>query len=184
MKIVKKNKNIKKIVIVIISVIICMLLVGSAAIYIHNRSNTGDLDKGNNKMPTSSDSSKPSNNSPTNQNNTTEPSKIDNPKSDASKPVVNQQATITITALNQNNSILQIRTLISILSDTGTCKLTLTKESTIVTRSSGTQATANSSTCKGFDIPISELSAGQWGIKIDFSSQSVSASVSTNKTIE
>lgn len=68
----------------------------------------------------------------------------------------------SITAANQNDNTLQIRTLIENVSSNGTCALKLTKGSSVVSRSAGIQALSSSSTCKGFDIPVSDLSTGQW----------------------
>lgn len=75
----------------------------------------------------------------------------------------------SITAANQNGSTLQIRTLIETVSTKGTCVLTLEKDDKKVVRTAGIQALANSSTCKGFNEPVSNLSAGAWDATIDIS---------------
>jgi hypothetical protein len=79
----------------------------------------------------------------------------------------NQTATpstiaVTLTAANQNGTVFNLRSLIGTVTSSGTCTLTLTKASATVTKTSGIQALADSSTCKGFDIPTSELSKGTW----------------------
>jgi len=68
---------------------------------------------------------------------------------------------VTITA-NQNGNIVQIRSFITKISSSGTCNITLTKGSSKVTKSSGIQALPSESTCRGFDISTSELTAGNW----------------------
>jgi len=69
---------------------------------------------------------------------------------------------VTITAAHQNGSVVNIRSLINKISNNGTCKLTLVKGTATVAKTSGIQALAESSTCKGFDIPTNELGKGTW----------------------
>lgn len=73
---------------------------------------------------------------------------------------------ITITAANQTDDLLQIRTLIDALAPTGSCALQLVKGDDSVQKTANTQNLANSSTCQGFDIAISELSPGTWKLSI------------------
>lgn len=73
--------------------------------------------------------------------------------------------TLTITAANQNGNRLQVRTLISAVWE-GTCDLNMTKDGITVTRSAPIQGLPNSATCQGFDVPVSELSPGEWNIEI------------------
>lgn len=104
---------------------------------------------------------------------------------DAKKDTISQPSsapketpfTTTITAANQNGGLLQIRSLISALSNSGVCELTLSKGTKTITKTIGVQANANSSTCKGFDIPTSELSSGDWNItlKVTIGTQSSTA---------
>lgn len=76
----------------------------------------------------------------------------------------------------------QIRSIIYVVSDTGTCTLTLTKTgSSTVTKTAQVQALSSSSTCRGFDIPVSELSKGQWNASIYFENTNYTASAT--KTI-
>lgn len=92
---------------------------------------------------------------------------------------------VTITAANQNDSILQIRVLISAVEDTGTCTLTLTSTGqTTVTKTSGVQASASTSTCQGFDIPTSELSVGTWHIVAEYNNASLTGTYSMDKVIK
>ena len=89
----------------------------------------------------------------------------------------------TITSANQNSGKLQIRFLIQAL-DKGTCVLRLTKGTTTVTKTSNTQTLPNSTTCQGFDIPLSELSAGEWTYTMDFTSTKNTASVTDKVAIQ
>lgn len=93
--------------------------------------------------------------------------------SDQSEPPVasdNGKSTVnaTMTAANQNGSLLQIRFDISAVTSAGTCTLTLKKGSSTVTKTAGVQALAGSSTCKGFDVQTSELSSGTWQLSLHF----------------
>ena len=91
---------------------------------------------------------------------------------------------VTITAADQNGSTLQIRTLVNAVENTGTCTLTITSTGRpTVTETANIQSLANTSTCQGFDIPISELSVGTWNILVGFSSDTLTGSATMNKVI-
>lgn len=93
---------------------------------------------------------------------------------------------VTLTAVNQTSTSLQIRSLISVLDTTGTCTLTLQKQgsSPSITRTAAVQALSNNVTCKGFDIPLDQLPAGDWQINLNFSSTQFSGSASQTVTIK
>lgn len=92
---------------------------------------------------------------------------------------------LLISAANQNGAILQVRTLISAVENTGVCTLSLSKEGqTTVTKTAGSQALSSNSTCLGFDIPISELSIGVWQLTIEYSSSNLVGSVTKNISIQ
>lgn len=103
----------------------------------------------------------------------------------ATPPTANQKKNtpITITAANQNNGKFQVRFLIQSL-DEGTCVLRLTKDSDSVTKTSPTQALPSSTTCQGFDIPLTELSRGEWVYTMTFTGKSYTGSVSNKVTIQ
>jgi cytoskeletal protein RodZ len=112
----------------------------------------------------------PSDNTDTNntdENTTpTEKTPVDNQPTDNGSTTPKNTVTASITAANQNGDTLQIRTLIESVDTKGTCSLTLLKGNSKVTRSADIQALASSSTCKGFDIPTSALSPGEWELTI------------------
>lgn len=93
-----------------------------------------------------------------------------------------ENVSVIISAANQNEQTLQIRTLIHTLAE-GTCQLTLTKGDVAVSREADTQQSASSSTCKGFDIPISELSRGTWKLHIQYKNDGASGEASQDITI-
>lgn len=91
---------------------------------------------------------------------------------------------VIITAAEQSSGQLVIRSLIQTVSNEGTCTLTLQKtDGTTVTKTAGVQASASSSTCKGFDVPVSELSPGEWRITVNYKSESLEGAAGHTVTI-
>ena len=89
---------------------------------------------------------------------------------------------LSITALNQTSDTLRVRVLIPSIVSSGTCTASLVKGSLLVSRSVETQALSNASTCKGFDIPLSELAAGKWNITVNFENETQKGT--TSSTVE
>lgn len=110
-----------------------------------------------------------------NSDKTTDPSG----QTDGSKKGVD----ISITAANQNDNILQIRGLVYAVDD-GLCTLTLSRDGQTVTKTAGTQAQASVSSCKGFDVPVSELSNGTWQMTLTYENEIMKGSVSQPVTIQ
>lgn len=108
------------------------------------------------------------------------------PPSTASNPPASnglQSVAMSITALNQTSTTLQIRTQINTVTSEGTCNLSLTNGTQTVTRTSGVQALASVSTCQGFDVPLSSLPPGNWTAQITFSNTTSTGNVSKQITI-
>lgn len=80
-------------------------------------------------------------------------------------PVDSGRIDVDFTALNQNATTVQIRSLI-IQTVSGVCNLTITNGSKSKTYSASTQVFANSTTCAGFDIPVSDLGNGKWAVSL------------------
>lgn len=92
---------------------------------------------------------------------------------------------VSITAANQNDPYLQIGVQIDTVTNTGTCTLTLTNgQNETVTKTAGVQALAKTSTCKGFNVPVSELSAGNWHIKVNYTSDTLTGEATVDKMVE
>lgn len=93
---------------------------------------------------------------------------------------------MSITAANQTDTALQIRSLISTVDASGICTLTLKADigSSVITRTAGTQALSSTSTCKGFDIPTTELSPGNWQITISYETANLMGSVTKSIIIK
>lgn len=93
--------------------------------------------------------------------------------------------TATITAASQYNGTVSIRTLISgVVSQSGTCNLTITNGSQKITNSAATQALADSTTCQGFNVPVSQLGSGTWNITITATINGQSASASKTLAVQ
>ncbi len=118
--------------------------------------------------------SKPSSNS-----NTDTPANQGTPDQTTGKTAVS----MTITAANQNSGVFQLRSFISTVTNSGTCTLTLTQGSKVVTKTAGVQAAASTSACKGFDVPVSELGAGVWQATLHFENDNVTADASQKITV-
>lgn len=87
----------------------------------------------------------------------------------------NTNASTGLTGAINSKSIsgdyLVIRNTINQFVDSGTCELTLRSGNKTVNRSVEIIQNPSSSSCAGFDIPVSELSPGQWNLEIKVSSE-------------
>lgn len=77
-----------------------------------------------------------------------------------------------ITYKSVNNGILVIRNVINQNIGSGKCTLHLTQNSKSFTKEVPVAQNPSSSTCQGFDVPFSELGAGNWSIVIDITDSS------------
>ena len=91
---------------------------------------------------------------------------------------------VTMTASAQNGPTYQMRFQIDSPTTDGTCTLTLTKDSSTITKTAGVQALAKISTCQGFDIPVSELSPGQWNVNLSYESSTLTGSTTSTITVQ
>lgn len=90
-----------------------------------------------------------------------------------------------ITALNQQGSILNIRTLIQTVSTTGTCLLRIqSSDGSVYRASADVQALPSSTTCKGFDVPQSDLPAGKLNVTVSFENNILQGSDTKEVTIQ
>ena len=90
-----------------------------------------------------------------------------------------------ITAANQNGDTLNIRTLIQTISSTGTCSLEMTgPNGNKYTATTEVYALPSSTTCKGFDIPTTELTTGDWTISVTFENEKVKGTATKQVTIQ
>ena len=104
------------------------------------------------------------------------------PSAPASQPGSSKQnveVMITVAKQYSDSGTLRVRTQISRVVNTGQCTINLTKSGKTVTKTADVQALANTSTCKGFDIPVSELSAGSWSTTLTYENDSLLGTTST-----
>jgi cytoskeletal protein RodZ len=93
--------------------------------------------------------------------------------------------TNTITASDVQDGVLYIRNEISTVIQDGSCKLVLSKSGqTSIVKTSGTQALAQSSTCKGFNIDTSGTAKGLWNASLMVTSGTETATDTASVTIE
>lgn len=107
-----------------------------------------------------------------------------NPPQSATPSGSTASLAVSITALSQNGTVVQARSLIESVITDGTCTLTLTKGATTVTKTSDIHPLSSSSTCEGFDIPTSELSAGTWQVNLTVTSNGASGNASGKITVQ
>lgn len=90
---------------------------------------------------------------------------------------------VAITSANISSGTLYIRASIDTVADEGTCLLSMKGPSDkTYTADAGVQPLASNTTCKGFNIPVSSLSPGNWEITIVF--ENVTHIGSSTKLVE
>lgn len=92
--------------------------------------------------------------------------------------------TISATTEDKDAGVLRVRALISAILASGTCQLVLTgSNGGSRAYSVDVQAGPSNSTCKGFDIPLGDLSAGTWSIVLTVESNGTAAKANSEVTI-
>jgi hypothetical protein len=84
-------------------------------------------------------------------------------------PDTNTALKVAITTLDVDADTLYIRSEITGIFTEGTCTLTMKQGGESLSRNTGIQPLPQSSTCKGFNIPMDELSKGEWTVVLDVS---------------
>lgn len=92
-------------------------------------------------------------------------------KKEAVHEEVKNSPNLTITAAGINQNVLQVRVVINdIISNNGTCNLTLTNSTgEIIESEVSTSALPNASTCAGFDIDATNITSGKWTVDVSVS---------------
>ena len=95
----------------------------------------------------------------------------DNPTQyEGSNPNTSESLTGSINYLSVIDGNLTVRITINQVLSTGSCTLTLTNGNKTVSRSSSIVQNPSSSTCDGFNVPVSELSSGKWKASVSVES--------------
>jgi flagellar basal body-associated protein FliL len=188
-----KNKS-KKIILIVIAAVVLLIAAGLAYVYLFNGNLLGWKKSSNESSinyqpPTDSQKSAgeetKANSVNDSQSNSTKQDPGDTPATPpTTQPDGTSKVEVSITAANQNGSVFQLRSIILAVVNTGTCSLTLTKGAAVVTKTAPVQASANSATCQGFDVPVSELSAGTWQATVSFKNDTLSGTTSKQITIQ
>lgn len=97
----------------------------------------------------------------------------------------NQNNTLTVSATAFENSATNIRVVVNISQniDQGTCVVTISNNTLSKSYSADVQFSGTYSTCKGFDIPKSDLGSnpsGNWDIKLNVTSGSKQGEATTS----
>lgn len=91
-------------------------------------------------------------------------------------------AEISISSAQVTDGTLYIRTIISLVTNNGTCQLSLIgPNDKTYSATSSVRAMATSSTCQGFNIPLSSLEKGIWSATVTYLNND--AKISTNKQV-
>lgn len=157
--------------------VVALLLVCAYLFITYNSRPLGNKDD---RSSTKSTSDKPSDNTPPTQEEVDAGTKQKEQtvESQPQKSLLNA----SISALNKTSSTLQIRTLINKVTS-GTCTLYLQKNNVTVTKTASIQSLASTSTCQGFDIPLNDLTSGDWSVKITITSPDGSQTLSNHVAI-
>lgn len=162
----KRRKNRKPLIILIVAIILC--IGGGVAFFLLTRpANTSSDDEINTTVSDSSESPATETEKDTTTDNFSEV-----PQYEGENPNELHELTGVITYSGVNGENLSIRVSIDQTLNSGICNLTLTSGSaTYTTAAPIIQSGATTSSCEGFDIPTTELAAGnEWDINITVSS--------------
>lgn len=115
---------------------------------------------------------------------TTEDSPKTPAKNEGSSDLPKNQINVTITSISTHDGIVKVKSLINDIVSNGTCTLTFEKGDDIITKTSGIQPMPGSSTCKGFNIPVSELGKGTWQVKLSVTTDEKAGSASQSYKVQ
>lgn len=94
------------------------------------------------------------------------------------------QLPVTITAVNRNGDVVQVRSVIGEYIDEGICTLIMEgRSSSRIQKTAPVAPLAGTSTCQGFDIPFSELGSGEWNITLEVVSDQKSGKTERKVTL-
>lgn len=81
--------------------------------------------------------------------------------------------TVTITSASVSDDVLSIRTSIGTVTSEGTCRLSMKGPAgNVFSGEAAVQPLASSTTCKGFNVPVSSLATGTWEVTVVFENSS------------
>lgn len=178
--VLRAMKN-KKIYIILSLAVLAMVLATSFTLHALSGHNTPDTTKRSSSQTKDGYiSTDPATEEQKQAGDTTKQNTIDNSGDTASSNTVN----MTITAMNQANGFLYIRILIETVTSAGSCTLSMSgPDGKTYSDTASVQPAASSTTCMGFNVPLSKLSAGDWNTTVTFTGSNTTATVSKGVTI-
>jgi hypothetical protein len=161
MKIKSHPKKVIKYALIIMGLLAVAGISYSAYTYITQRQSSPEASSGANYSPSTKDQIQAGKD--------TKKQVIDNSEKDSGSSNVPENNSLhsQITTASVTDGILYIRNEIEGVYQTGSCSLTLIHSQQTIKKTAGVQPLAQSSTCKGFNIPVSSLSPGTWQIHVD-----------------
>lgn len=155
----KQKKSNKKIILCVAAAIVLGLIVVFAIILIiNNQKHDSNVNDQNNNTQANQ-------NIPVQTDNSSDPKKAK--QYEGEDPNTKNELTGSITSAFLTNNNLSLRVNIDQYISSGNCILTITRDNTVITQTAPIVAVASTSTCQGFDINDTRISAGAWHAKID-----------------
>lgn len=182
---INNSKNKKKIV-VTTSVVLVLILAGIGYVFANNVFNTNPQSGPTTNLNPATDEEKKEGDSTKSSTIESEDTSSESTKNEDSTNQPSTPSTVSVqtSASAQNGTTYQLRYLIEAVVNDATCTLTLKNGSTMVTKTSKTQALAQSSTCQGFDISTSELRPGTWEASLVVNGNNLTGSTSSTIRVQ
>ena len=182
------NKKVSKKSIIIVAGILLLVGIGAGAYFILQNNADRDTNRSVNDVDygKATDEQIKTGEDIKDNSNPDDPNQVGSDKAPQPTPGENGNkaaAPVTITASVQNGNVIQVRTLISVMTDTGECVITFTQQSTTVVKKAPVQSLPNGTTCAGFNIPVSELGVGTWQYTVTFENETMKGSTASNITV-
>jgi hypothetical protein len=181
MKITNRNNNTKRIIAIVVA-IICIAAISLAVYWYlsHRNGQQTGTNKVNLNPPTQEEKQAGTS---AKQQAVERDQAIKNNDSTSTTNPSSSSLSVDITASNKTSSLIQIRVQINSIVNSGTCDITLTNGASSVHHSAAISPLASTSTCKGFDIPLSELSPGKWNYTITVKDTSTNQTGAASGTV-
>lgn len=99
-------------------------------------------------------------------------------------PTTSSALSAYFTSASQMGDIVQFRTVINDVPESGECVLILSKDGQTITKNAPVQTNAHAATCMGFDVATSELSPGTWNATLRITSGEKSGQINTTVHVQ
>ena len=106
----------------------------------------------------------------------------DNTSSDASPKPPSDTVGVIVVDASQYDNIFEVRAYAN-ATEAGTCTYTFAKDGKVITKKSNANSGPSTASCETLDVPVAELSKGNWDLTIKYTSTSNSFTGSTKATI-